>query len=61
VSDPHSIEIPEAVMHEIVRYGKLIAHGRVEVTSDEYGRVPEAEAPEGPQRVILLLQSIIRG
>jgi hypothetical protein len=59
--DPHSIEIPEAVMREIVRYGKLIAHGRVEVSVDDFGRIPEAETPEGPQRVILLLQSIIRG
>lgn len=59
--DPQSIEIPQAVMRDIVRYGKLIAHGRVEVSSDENGRIQEAEAPEGPQRVILLLQSIIRG
>jgi hypothetical protein len=59
--DPQSIDIPEGLMLELVRYGKLIAHGRVEVRVDEWGSVPEAEEPEGPQRVILLLKSIVRG
>ena len=62
--DPKSVGIPDDVMLELVRYGKLIAHGRVEVkVSDMFSDGSEAEAsePEGPQRVILLLQSIIRG
>jgi hypothetical protein len=59
--EPQRIAIPDEVMLEIVRYGKLIAYGRVEVLRNIYDDVSEAEAPEGPQRVILLLQCIIRG
>jgi hypothetical protein len=59
--DPQNIQIPQEIMLELVRYAKLIAHGRVEVSFDEWGHVREAGQPEGPQRVILLLKSIIRG
>jgi len=64
--DPQSIVIPEDLTRKIVRYASLIAHGRVELEIEyvhgtgipaEY----EAGTPEGPQRVILLLQTIVRG
>jgi len=62
--DPRSIEIPDELMREIVRYAKLISHGRVEIEyRQESNTTPQLEAgtPEGPQRVILLLQTIARG
>jgi len=59
--DAHSINIPDEIMREIVRYANLISHGRVEVEYDELFGVEAAGKPEGPQRVILLLQTIVRG
>ena len=61
--DPSSIDISTEIMRELIRYAKLIASGRVEVNGADFGIAGEVEAgkPEGPQRVILLLQSIIRG
>jgi hypothetical protein len=62
--DAHSINIPEEITREIVRYASLISHGRVEVEYDQsLGAIGGVEAgkPEGPQRVILLLQTIVRG
>lgn len=58
--DPESIKISEALLLEIIRYAKLIASGRTEVNIDQSGDV-EVGAPEGPQRVILLLQTLARG
>ena len=62
--DAHSIGIPDEIMREIVRYANLISHGRVEVEYDQLlGAIGDVETgkPEGPQRVILLLQTIVRG
>jgi len=62
--DAHSIGIPDEIMREIVRYANLISHGRVEVEYDQLlGAIGDVEAgkPEGPQRVILLLQTIVSG
>ena len=58
--DPHSITIPPDSLREIVRYAKLISHGRVEVNFNESGDA-EAGGPEGPHRVILLLQTLVQG
>jgi hypothetical protein len=61
--DPSSIDISTEIMRELIRYAKLIASGRVEVNGADFGIAGEVEAgkPEGPQRLILLLQSILRG
>jgi hypothetical protein len=64
--EPQSIQIPEELRLQIVRYAKLIAHGRVEITyvnTPGQGNPPEMETgtPEGPQRVILLLQILVQG
>jgi len=62
--DPRSVEIPDNLTRKIVRYANLISHGRVEVEyRQELDFTAELEAgtPEGPQRVILLLQTIVRG
>jgi len=57
--DPESIYIPEEIVRHLVRYSKLIAKGRVEIFGEN--GVYEAATPEGPQRVILLLQMLARG
>jgi len=56
--DPDSIQIPD--VSKIVRYAQLIAQGRVEVKSLGRG-LYEAAEPEAPQRLILLLQTQVRG
>jgi len=58
--DPGEIEIPEEIQRGIVRYSQLIAQGRVEVEND-WGDGVEAGSPEGPHRIILLLQTLVRG
>ena len=58
--DPETIAIPEPQLRAVVRYARLIAHGRVEVDHDESGD-PDAGDPEGPHRIILLLQTLARG
>jgi hypothetical protein len=58
--DPETICVESALRLEIVRYAKLVATGRVEVGFDERGDA-EASSPEGPHRIILLLQSLARG
>src|SRR5262249_48388891 len=54
--DPKSIDIPEELTLQIVRYARLISHGRLEVQIDDFTGEAEGGAPEGPHRVILLLQ-----
>jgi hypothetical protein len=58
--DPDSIGIENELLREIVRYAQLIANGRVEVTVNASSDM-EAATPEGPHRVILLLQTLARG
>src|SRR5262249_1954088 len=55
------IEISDDLRLKVVQYAKLIAHGRVEVKFNEWGNDLEAGTPEGPQRVILLLQTLLQG
>ena len=55
--EPETIAIGDDLLLEMVRYAKLITQGRVEVLSDSF----EAGAPEGPHRVILLIQTLARG
>ena len=61
--DPSSIEIQETFRRQIIRYADLIAHGRVKVEHNKAGLAEafEATAPEGPRRLILLLQSLVQG
>lgn len=61
--DPSSIEIQETFRRQIIRYADLIAHGRVKVEHNKVGLAEafEATAPEGPRRVILLLQCLVQG
>ena len=58
--DPETIAIPEPELTAVVRYARLIAHGRVEVEHEDWGN-REAGDPEGPHRIILLLQTLARG
>ncbi len=58
--NPASIQIHDHLLKELVHYANLIAHGRVEVERNESGDV-EAETREAPQRIILLLQTLVRG
>ena len=58
--DPTQISLPDELLLELVRYAKLIAHGRVEVNYSEFYGF-ETGTPEGPQRIILLLQMMARG
>ena len=53
--DPFKIEITKESLEKLVRYARLIARGRTEVSGGE------AELPEDPRRVILLLQTLVRG
>jgi hypothetical protein len=57
--DPESILLPEPLLRQLVRYATLICRGRVEV-ENQWGTL-EVGPPEGPQRVILLLQTLARG
>src|SRR5262249_29156822 len=43
------------ILEELVRYARLIARGRVEISNHE------PELPEDPRRVVLLLQTLARG
>lgn len=58
--EPDSITVPEGLLLELVRYAKLVAHGRVEVTADAISNL-EAGPREDPRRVTLLLQTLARG
>lgn len=58
--DPESIAIPNELLLELVRYAQLIAQGRVEVEIHDWG-VLETGTPEGPQRIVLLLLTLVRG
>ncbi len=58
--DPSSIDIPDDVIVELVRYAQFIAVGRVEVTSDESAGLRVGE-PEGPHRIILSLKMLAMG
>jgi hypothetical protein len=58
--DPKAIEISEDLQRQIIRYSLLIARGRVEFENNGLSD-PEIGTPEGPQRLILLLQTLARG
>jgi hypothetical protein len=58
--DANSITIPSDLLRELVHYVKLISHGRVEIYRNESGYF-ESASPEGPHRVLLLLQTVVRG
>ena len=58
--DPESIAIPDELLRELIRYAKLISCGRVEVERHDRGTL-EVGPAEGPQRIILLLQTLARG
>ncbi len=57
---PDSVAIPDDLLRELVRYGNLISYGRIAIDFDDFGNCT-AEAPEGPQRIILSLQMIAKG
>jgi len=61
--DPDSIKIAEHRRQQIIRYADLIAHGRVKVEHHKSGFAEtfEGAEPEGPRRVILLLQCLVQG
>jgi hypothetical protein len=59
--DPQSIAISRPLLLEIIQYAKLIAAGRVEVNIAQFGGEVETGAAEGAHRVILLLQTLVRG
>lgn len=65
--DPREITVPDALLRELVRLCKLIAHGRVEVrfSTESLAKAEEAELtpgiPEGPYRVILYTRTIAQG
>lgn len=58
--EPESIAIPDELLRELIRYAKLISCGRVEVERHDRGTL-EVGPAEGPQRIILLLQTLARG
>jgi hypothetical protein len=58
--DPKNVVIPTGLQRRVVRYAKLISHGRAVVSNDANGN-PEGCSPEGPHRVILLLQMLAQG
>ena len=58
--DPSEIVIAQTQTRQIVRLAKLISEGRVQIDFDQFGE-PEPGLPEGPQRLILLLQTLARG
>lgn len=58
--DPESIAIPDELLRELIRYAKLISCGRVEIERHDRGTL-EVGPAEGPQRIILLLQTLARG
>lgn len=58
--DPATIQIPDKLLLELVHYTKLTAHGRVEVERNEPGDI-NVGVPEGPQRIILLYKTLVRG
>ena len=53
--DPQEVGMTRKLQEEVVRYARLIARGRMLVSADE------AELPEDPRRVVLLLQTLARG
>ena len=53
--DPRKVDLAREAQQELVRYAKLIAKGRMEVSEDEPG------LPEDPRRIVLLLQTLARG
>ena len=59
--EPDSVTISDDLLLELVRYGNLISYGRISIDFDDFGNPTAAEAPEGPQRIILSLQMIARG
>lgn len=56
---PATIAFPEHVLLQLVRYARLIACGRIELEND--GGEFVAKEAEGPERIILLLQTLARG
>jgi hypothetical protein len=58
--EPEEVRISVEQNRSIVRYAMLIAKGRVQIDFDEEGD-PEPQPPEGEQRIILLLQMLVRG
>jgi hypothetical protein len=53
--DAQSVLMSKGALESVVRYGKLIAGGRMEVSEDH------SALPEDPRRVILILQTLARG
>jgi hypothetical protein len=58
--EARSIAMPQDLLRELVRYAELISHGRVEIFRNGNGDL-EPSLPEGPQRIILLLQTVAKG
>jgi hypothetical protein len=61
---PSEIRIPEAHVTAIVRWAKLVTHGRAEIKCEQIERVWEPVAagrPEGPFKVINYFKELCRG
>jgi hypothetical protein len=58
--DPSTIEIPDKILKDIVRYARLISTGRVEVAGDGFSN-ERATTPEGSRRIINSLKMFVRG
>lgn len=59
--EPNILEISEDQFRELVRFAKLIAQGRVEVSREGESEELIPGTAEGPHRVILYLRTILAG
>jgi hypothetical protein len=60
--EPASITIAPDLLTELVCLAKLVAHGRIAVEHSQWPETGmEVGEPEGPQRIILLFQTLVRG